>query len=365
MQLLMDKDFCFESCRPKPNSPLVGWICSYTPEELILAAGFTPYRIEAAASGGGSEAYLPANLCPYTRSILDVGLTERVDGLIGMVFANSCDAMRRLADAWERYSRIPVLYRLDCPRRQDAVAEDYLVTRYRELIEILKQRAGHPICQDDIRNAIEILNESRQLISRIAELRRMPGNSLTSADFSDIVRCSLQADKSLFNREAVRFLAAHKSTNPNRSSSPKVLLCGCAVIGRELHEMIESCGVRIVGDDLCTGERQFDGLVDTSLDPLRGVARRYLQRRACARMKGSLERTGNHMDLAARLGADGIIFLSLKFCDLVQSDLPRVLQAARNQGIPLLHIERDSLDGTSGQIRTRIEALAEMLEKKR
>jgi benzoyl-CoA reductase/2-hydroxyglutaryl-CoA dehydratase subunit BcrC/BadD/HgdB len=70
------------------------------------------------------------------------------------------------------------------------------------------------------------------------------------------------------------------------------------------------------------------------------------------------------MDLAGKCGVDGIIFLTLKFCDLVQSDLPRLMQTAQAQGIPVLHIERDSLDGTSGQVRTRIEAFAEMLGKR-
>ena len=73
----MNEDFCFDGCRPDPRSPLLGWICSYTPEELILAAGFIPYRIHSAAGGAGPDAYLPANLCPYVKSLLGVGLNMR------------------------------------------------------------------------------------------------------------------------------------------------------------------------------------------------------------------------------------------------------------------------------------------------
>ncbi len=359
----MNRPFQFENCRPDPANLLVGWLCSYTPEEFILAAGYTPYRIEA--NTAGNEAHLPANLCPYTRATLEVGLAGGIDNLRGMVFVNSCDAMRRLADAWERYSSIPVLYRLDCPRRQDAIAEDYLEARYREFVGILEEQSGHAIHPDDIRDAVETMNESRRLMCRIAELRRLPGASLASADFADIVRCYMQADKRRFNTEARRFLTSRVPAERDESKVPGVLLCGCAVIGREMHELIESCGVRVAGDDLCTGERHFDGLVDTTLDPLRGIARRYLRRRACARMKGALTRTGNLIDLAGEFEVKGIIFLSLKFCDLVQSDLPRLAKTAQDRGIPFLHIERDSLDGTLGQMRTRIEAFAELLGNRR
>jgi benzoyl-CoA reductase/2-hydroxyglutaryl-CoA dehydratase subunit BcrC/BadD/HgdB len=359
--LRMNNKFHFENCHPDLSDPLVGWVCSYTPEELILAAGFTPYRFEAAAVPNGAEAYLPANLCPYTRAILDAGLTASPGNLRGMVFVNSCDAMRRLADAWERNSSIPILHRLDFPRRHDAVAEDYLEARFREFVGVLGRYAGHPVREDDILSAIEVVNESRRLMCRIAELRRLSGAYLSGGDFSDIANDCVHSDKRRFNIEARRFIESYNRTNRDQDALPRVILCGCAVTGREIQELIEKCGVRVAGDDLCTGERLFDGLIDTSLDPLRGIAQRYLRRRACSRMQGIAARTGNLVDLVDRFGADGIIFMTLKFCDLVQSDLPRLRQAAHDRGIPFLQIERDSLNGTSGQMLTRIEAFAEIL----
>lgn len=359
----MNEDFRFDNCRPDADSPLIGWICSYTPEELILAAGFIPYRIGPAGAGTGSDAYLPANLCPYVRSLLEAGRTA-ARGLRGVIFVDSCDAMRRLGDIWSGYSGIRILYRLDCPRRCDEAAENYLMARYRELLSVLEQESGRPVHTDDIRQAVEILNETRRLIGRIAALRRTPGSSLGGASFPEIARCAVQSDKSRFNMEACRFLAARNSRGQELSLLPKVLLGGCAVHGTEIHTLIEDCGIRVAVDDLCTGERHFHGLVDTSLDPLRGISRRYLQRRSCARMKGASPRVGSLIDLAGESEVDGIIFLTLKFCDLVQSDLPRIREAAHDRGFPLLHIERESLNSTGGQLRTRIQAFAEMLEKR-
>jgi benzoyl-CoA reductase subunit C len=176
----------------------------------------------------------------------------------------------------------------------------------------------------------------------------------------------VQSDRSRFNLEAARFLAAGNPPHAQHlPSMPKAFLCGCAVDGRETYDLIESCGIRVIADDLCTGLRHFNGLVDATLDPLRGIARRYLQRAACARMEGAAARAGRVMQLADDCGADGIIFLTLKFCDLVQSDLPRIRETAHGKGMPLLHLERESLNGHGGPLRTRIQAFAEMMTEKR
>lgn len=358
----MNQDFCFDSCRPESDSSLIGWICSYAPEELILAAGFVPYRLGPAGAGTGSDAYLPANICPYVQSLLEVSRTP-MKNLRGVVFVDSCDAMRRLGDIWSGYSEIRVLYRLDCPRRRDEAAENYLIARYRELLAVLEREAGRTVRTDDIRNAAETLNETRRLVGRIAALRRTPVSALSGAGFSEIARCAMQSDKMRFNLEAARFLAARDSRPRDLSSEPRVLLCGCVVHGTELHSLMEDCGIRVAVDDLCTGERHFNGLVDASLEPLRGIARRYLQRSSCARMQGAAERVGRLVDLAGECRVDGIVFLTLKFCDLVQSDLPSLREAAQHRGIPFLHIERDSLNSAGGQLRTRIQAFAEILEQ--
>lgn len=358
----MSHSFHFDRCCSDNNAPSIGWVCSYTPEEIILASGFEPYRIEASASGLGAEAYLPANVCPYVRSLLDAGLAAQPGNLAGMAFVYSCDAMRRLADLWERCSNIPILYRLDVPRRSDEIAETYLVARYRELLSALEQASGRRVGEEDLRNASEILNETRRLMSAMDRLRR--SGALSGADFSEIACCAVTSDKRRFNAEAARFLALSQLCAREPESS-KALLCGCALEGRRIHDLIEESGIMIVADDLCTGARHFDGLVDLSLDPLLGIARRYLRRRPCARMTGASARVDGLMNLADESGADGIIFLSLKFCDLVQSDLPRLQAAARHRGAPFLHIELDSPRDIDGQMKTRVEAFAEMMGRPR
>ena len=85
----------------QPGRERIGFTCAYAPLALIDAAGFVPYRILPlgdAPDRAGS--ILHDNLCPHVKRVLDRGLTGDLPELAGLVVMNSCDTMRRLADAW-------------------------------------------------------------------------------------------------------------------------------------------------------------------------------------------------------------------------------------------------------------------------
>ncbi len=49
--------------------------------------------------------FLHDNLCPHVKKVLDRVLSGDVPELAGAILMNSCDAMRRLADAWRTQKR--------------------------------------------------------------------------------------------------------------------------------------------------------------------------------------------------------------------------------------------------------------------
>ncbi|MFW9875601.1 MAG: 2-hydroxyacyl-CoA dehydratase, partial [Candidatus Thorarchaeota archaeon] len=47
----------------------MGWICSYTPLELIHAAGYLPYRIVGHSNPiTDADSYIHTNFCQFVRS---------------------------------------------------------------------------------------------------------------------------------------------------------------------------------------------------------------------------------------------------------------------------------------------------------
>ena len=94
----------------------MGWLCSYTPLELIYAAGFKPYRIDGHTKPiANADSYISANYCQVVKSIVDVAMEGGYDFLEGVVILNSCDAMRRLYDVWKEFFPPKFINLMDLP----------------------------------------------------------------------------------------------------------------------------------------------------------------------------------------------------------------------------------------------------------
>ena len=73
---------------------IIGWLCSYVPEEIIHAAGALPIRMMGRKEvvTGDSEAYLYSNTCSFVRNCLEMGLKgeyDFLDGKAGFFVGNS------------------------------------------------------------------------------------------------------------------------------------------------------------------------------------------------------------------------------------------------------------------------------------
>src|SRR5574337_2016823 len=78
----------------------LGYLSIHVPEEIIIAAGKTPFRI----FGRGkpiklANAYLPKTFDPYVLDSFEGALEGIYHFLEGVIIANTSDAHRRLYDA--------------------------------------------------------------------------------------------------------------------------------------------------------------------------------------------------------------------------------------------------------------------------
>jgi benzoyl-CoA reductase/2-hydroxyglutaryl-CoA dehydratase subunit BcrC/BadD/HgdB len=80
----------------------LGFTCAYTPLSILDAAAFIPFRVLPVSDSPDQAGHLlHDNLCPHVKRVLNRALANDLpEDFAGMVFMNSCDAMRRLADAW-------------------------------------------------------------------------------------------------------------------------------------------------------------------------------------------------------------------------------------------------------------------------
>ena len=117
------------------DAKMMGYACAYAPLALIDAAGYTPYRIlPMSECPDQAGQLLHDNLCPHVKRILDRAISKDLPDLAGMVLMNSCDAMRRLADAWGRVRPEDNLILLDLPAIADDNAFAYFAGELARLI---------------------------------------------------------------------------------------------------------------------------------------------------------------------------------------------------------------------------------------
>jgi benzoyl-CoA reductase/2-hydroxyglutaryl-CoA dehydratase subunit BcrC/BadD/HgdB len=135
----------------------------------------------------------------------------------------------------------------------------------------------------------------------------------------------------------------------------------------KVQHIVETAGLRIVVDESCTGERYFRDLVDESAqqlpDMLDTIADRYFTI-DCSCFSPNTERLDNVRRLIGDYRVDGVIHNILQYCHGYNIEAKAIDNILKGMGIPSLKIVTDYSQEASGQIRTRVEAFAELLDER-
>lgn len=338
----------------------IGYICSYTPVELILSAGLNPVRLipktEAMETG---NAALYSNLCPYIRAILTEATNRGFPELHGMVFVNSCDAMRRLIDAWSLlFSRIPHFV-LSVPRRTDERAILYFAEEIKKLKEWLEATFTPEISTQSIHDSISRVNSIRRKISQIYNERKGQKNIIDTGIFFEKM---VDAQRTGFE-EIENFLNEYLSQDKKQRKDKGIplIFAGSSLKGRELFDIIEESGGIILVDDFCETHRNFTGEVALNNDFTNSIATRYLKEVYCARVRDR-NPFEHFAELQKIYSAKGIIYHTLKFCDQYRYNAGYLKNSAVKAGLHFLNIETEYSSQNLGQLQTRIQAFLELME---
>lgn len=359
---------------PRPATGRVGWLCTYTPEELLLAAGMQGVRLSGDfANEDRAKACYSSTICPYLRAALGAALGEACGPLAGVVVANACDGLRRLADVWAHYVPDTFVYLLDVPRSSDEAAVRYFAGALQGLRRYLEEYGGRAISDDALWEAIALQNGVRRALVALAECRRQGAFREPARAFYEIVWRSVTEPREAFARwlegelAGDRFASRHLvGRRPNTSADgPRVVLSGNILtpLDYPVLDLLEESGAYVAADDLCTGERHFRQEVEEGKDgdPLAALARRYLGRTPCSRMANAAERADSLLETCREAEAGGVVYVSQKFCDAFLYDFPYFKARLAADGLRVMLLELDASQGSLGQARTRLQAFLEML----
>lgn len=356
------------------KKPIMGWVCTYTPEEIIIAAGFHPYRILPHTDPSLANSYLDSNFCPYVRSCLGEALDKKLTHIEDLVIANSCDAMRRLYDAWRHYLPGSFIYLLDLPRKSTPEAIQYYQHNLQLLMNELEDRFKIKISNDLLYRAILVCNKTRKLLGELFNLNVANQISLSAVDLFHIVEASMVLPKEEYNKLLEEFITDVKREenilpdNHKIRNKFKILITGTIMDDLSIQDVIEDYGGKVVFVDMCTGNRYFQSQIQIqepgqiNINPVRLLAEYYLDKIPCPRMMDLEKRWAYLLNTIKDYQIEGVIFYNLKFCDTFMFELPIIRKRLQKYRIPSLCLEGDYTSATSGRIKTRVQAFLEVLK---
>ena len=361
-----DRHAYAQEWKERTGGKVLGYFCTYVPEEILCAADVLPVRILGSHEPQDvTESHIFGMYCPFCRDCLAQGLKGRFDYLDGIMIAQSCLHIRQAYTSWQIHMPREFSYYLPMPNNvQSPRATPFLRGELVKFQSAVEEWTGTPITPEKLRAGIEIMNRNRRLQRQIYELRQRPDPPLTGLDAMYLTISSQTVDKEEHNREMERVLPLLTGHTPDRSIGTRLMLVGSEDDDTAFLEMVESVGASVVVDDHCTGTRYFWNEAELNGgDDLEAIARRYVERPACpSKDWPARTRIPHVLQLAREWDVSGAILIQQKFCDPHELDIPALRKAFHEAGIKTLFLEFD-VTVPLGQFRVRVEAFLEMLSE--
>ncbi|MEK7847450.1 MAG: 2-hydroxyacyl-CoA dehydratase [Chloroflexota bacterium] len=365
-RVLADRHRYAREWKARTGGRVVGPFCTYVPEELLYAAGILPVRVLGSHQPSDvTEPHITSRYCPHCRDVLAQGLLGRYDYLNGIVYAHSCVHIGQAFACWERHIPPEYTYFIYMPASvQNPAALPRLAQELADFQSSLEGWTGQPIGQPasgGLEQAIQTYNHNRRLLWELYSLRREDPPRLRGSEAMEVVLASQMMDKAEHSRLLRELLAELRHRPDPPAPGVRLFIGGGENDDVDFLRLTEGLGANVVVDDLCCGTRYFWNEVPEDPDPLRGLARRYLERSPCPQ-KDWVERRRLPIirDLVQDYSVQGAILVQQKFCDPHEYDIPVIKRFLEGMGIPCLFLEFD-LTTPAGQFRTRLEAFLEML----
>lgn len=355
---------------------VVGCLCSYTPVELIHAAGAIPIGLcgTTQAPIARAEEILSADQCPKVKATFGraVSGTCPLFPLADCILAETtCDGRKKMYELLGRHKPMLVM---DLPQKPEAPEA---LPPWRAQVEkarrYLESQLSVTITDDDLRHAIRRVNRERELkyaIYATGAHRPPPIMGLALSETLTRIGHTVHIEDRIARLEAL-LADLRGCIRTGRCACgddrPRILWTGLgSSLGcSKLLELVEAAGAVVVAQEGCGGMTRVSDPVSEAGDPITAIARRYL-RVTCACMSPNTQRFKDLAYLAERFQADGVIDLAWQFCQPFEIESYRVKELVKKElGLPFLHVVTDFGDADAGQLNIRVEGFLEQIEARR
>lgn len=359
----------------KEGGKIVGSFCIHVPDEVVLAAGAIATGL---CSGSqfwvpGGEKVLPTATCPLIKASLGARFDRtcpffRIADLF--VGETTCDGKKK---AWEILAEDAPMHIMDIPQMKREEDFEKWNKEIRNYMTKLEELTGNKITAESLKKAIKISNDKRRALQRLNAFRKEELVPISGRDVLLIHQIAFYDDPVRFTTMVNKLCDELDERVKNKVSvypkdAKRILLTGTplSIPNWKIHQIIETTGGAVICEEMCTGIRYSEALVDESGETIdemiENLTRRYLGHINCACFTPNSARIDDILRLSEEYKADGVIDLNLKFCSIYDTEGFFVERKLKGENIPVLGIETDYTDEDAEQLKTRIGAFIEMLK---
>ena len=333
-----------------------------TPEEIFMAAGFTPYRLlgNPSIEHDRVNEHVPPTHCVWAKNVLEQSLRGLDHEIKGVITSHGCDCTNREFDIWVGSVDCDFLFYLNVPLKRDIIAQNFFINDLKELISQIENKFQIKIQSERIKEAIKTTNQIRKLLKEISEYRSKM--ILKGSEFHELVKLSQTDDKKKVLKLLKEKLIELKNKTPfTEKKMKRILLTGSVIDDTDFLKFLEDKGFQVVADDICIGSRYFWNTIKEDKNPLEAIAEYHLNKPAYSTKMPSYNRFEFLKFLTEKYEVDGIINIAMKFCEPMLYDHPYMNKKFKELEIPYLFIEMLYNREQYKQLSTRFEAFAEMI----
>jgi len=344
----------------------IGYYYSWIPEEILMAAGITPFRLRATGATGMERAdkYLSSINCSYARCHLNQVIAGAYNFLDGVIGFNACDHIRREYDNWERLlnKNGKWFYFVDVPQKQGDAQTQRYASQLNRMKSAIEAKFGVVITDEKLNYAIHLQNEIRGLQRKLYEMRMGSVIKVSGADVLTAILAGFSMPKQIYLNLLKEYIAEVEKAE-GKPAGKRLMLLGGEFENPELLSIIEGKSANIVTDMIWDGNRSIMYDVPIGSDPIYSLADYNLNiRPQDPRTAGTGKvRFEQIKEVGEKAKVDGYVHVKLALCDQYLFDQDDFNAFAKKNGMPTLRLDTEYILASTGQIKTRVQAFLETL----
>jgi len=370
---VISEDVEFEAAKrwlaKNPGRKAIGCFPIYAPVELIHAAGMLPLGIIGAGNQieiTHADSRFQSFVCSIVKSTLELGFTDRLKFMEGMMFHSICDPARNLASVFIRNFPGTFVEYVHFPQNlASPLGTQYLETEYRRVLGNLEARAGRKVTTEDLNRSIQLYNQIRGILRELYQIRADSPQLISATESFVLTRAGtlMAPEDHLKMLQEVLGLVRVRPARPK--DRIRVVLEGsfCELPPIALIETLEEAGCYILDDDFLRGWRWFTSDIPIQSNPLTALAESYANRSYYSGIKHDTRETkfGHLIQMAKDKKADAVIIQAAKFCEPALFDYALYRKALDDANIPHLLLEFEEKTWIFDRARSEVETFVESL----